>query len=62
MTLALRIISWLGLFVTVLPSLGFLAGMVELEMAKRLMLIGTVMWFVAAPIRQKLANDRRPQT
>jgi len=49
MRIGLQIISLLALALTVVPSLLYLNGSVELDRAKLLMLIATVVWFVVTP-------------
>ncbi len=44
----LQIISLLALIVLTLPSVNFLAGKMELNMVKWLMLVATIVWFVTA--------------
>jgi len=44
----LQIVSLLALIALTLPSIIFLAGRVELDMVKWIMLLATVVWFVAA--------------
>ncbi len=44
----LQIISLLALIALTLPSVLFLAGRLELNMVKWIMLLATVVWFVAA--------------
>jgi len=44
----LQIISLLALVGLTLPSVIFLAGRLELNMVKWLMLVATIVWFVAA--------------
>lgn len=44
----LQIISLLALIALTLPSIIFLAGRLELNMAKWIMLLATIVWFVAA--------------
>lgn len=43
-------ISLLALAFTVVPSILFLSGAVELDGVKFLMLISTIVWFVATPL------------
>lgn len=43
-------ISWLALALTILPSVWFLAGSLDLDNVKRLMNVATVVWFVATPL------------
>ncbi len=47
---SLQIISWLALAGTILPSCIFLAGRMELDTVKTLMLAATIAWFVATPL------------
>ena len=44
----LQIVSLLALIALTLPSIIFLAGRMELETVKWLMLLATIVWFVAA--------------
>ena len=44
----LKIISLLSLVALILPSIFFLAGRMELESVKLLMLVATIVWFVTA--------------
>jgi hypothetical protein len=44
----LQIISLLALIALTLPSVIFLAGKVELDRVKWLMLLATIVWFVTA--------------
>lgn len=44
----LQIVSLLALLALTLPSVIFLAGRVELPTVKWLMLLATIVWFVAA--------------
>ena len=46
----LQIISLLGLIALTLPSVLFLAGRLELDMVKWLMLLATIVWFVTAAL------------
>jgi hypothetical protein len=49
MHLILQIVSWLSLVALMLPSVVFLAGgRIELNTIKWLMLLATIVWFVAA--------------
>ncbi len=43
-------ISWLALGLTILPSMLYLAGRMELDPAKWLMLLATIVWFVITPL------------
>ncbi len=44
----LKIISLMALIALTLPSILFLGGKLELNMVKWLMLVATIVWFVAA--------------
>ncbi len=44
----LQIVSLLALIALTLPSIIFLAGRMELDTVKWLMLLATIVWFVAA--------------
>ena len=46
----LQIISLLALIALTLPSVLFLAGRLELDMVKWLMLLATIVWFVTASL------------
>lgn len=57
MELVLKIIGRVGLVLTILPSILFLTGAMELGTAKIVMIIGTVFWLGSAPLVQKLNKD-----
>jgi hypothetical protein len=44
----LQIVSLVALIALTLPSIIFLAGRMELDMAKWIMLLATIIWFVTA--------------
>ena len=46
----LQIVSLLALIALTLPSVLFLAGRLELNMVKWLMLLATIVWFVTAAL------------
>lgn len=48
MRVILQIISLLALIALTLPSVLFLADRLELDMVKWLMLLATIVWFIAA--------------
>ncbi len=50
MRLFLQGVSLLALAFSVVPSVLFLGGSVELDEAKSLMLISTIVWFVVTPL------------
>ena len=43
-------LSWLALAATVLPSVLFLGGKLDLDQTKMSMLVATVAWFVVTPM------------
>jgi len=47
-TTILMIVSWLSLVVLMLPAILFLAGRMELNTTKWIMLAATVIWFATA--------------
>lgn len=50
MKLAMKSIALLGLAATIVPCLLLFAGRGDLNMVQWLALIGTAIWFVAAPL------------
>ncbi len=57
----LQIISLLALIALILPSVIFLAGQLELNMVKWIMLLATIVWFVAATPWMCKDNDAHQQ-
>ncbi len=49
MRIALQIISAIALVMTVLPSLIYFSGNMELDRVKLLMIVATVVWFAVTP-------------
>ena len=45
----LKIVSWLGLILTLVPSLLVFGEVIEFPMHKTLMSVGTVLWFFTRP-------------
>jgi hypothetical protein len=45
-----QIISWIAFGLTMLPSILFFAGKMDLDRVKLWMLIATVAWFAATPL------------
>lgn len=45
----IKIISFIGLALTIIPSFLVFAGVVTLEICKILMFIGSIIWFAFAP-------------
>jgi hypothetical protein len=48
MILVAKIISWISLIALITPAILFLAGRMELDDVKMVMLISTIVWFVTA--------------
>lgn len=49
MRLILKVISWMALVAVIAPSVMFLSGRMDLPTLKLVMLIATVVWFIATP-------------
>lgn len=49
MKIFLIIVSAIGLVLTIVPSFFVLAGSMELDTNKNLMILGTALWFVTVP-------------
>lgn len=50
MKMLMPVIAILGLGLTVVPSMMVFSGTMELELHKKLMTVGTILWFIAAPL------------
>lgn len=50
MRLIAKVASGLGLVLTVGPSIAVFLGALDLDSAKVLMLVGTLLWFASAPV------------
>jgi len=50
MKILLKILSFIGLIMTLVPSFLVFNGTISLDMNKWLMLLGTILWFVTAPL------------
>lgn len=46
----LQVISWIALAGTILPSCSFYLGMLNLDQAKTVMLLATVVWLAVTPL------------
>lgn len=46
----MAVIAIVALGLTVVPSLLVFNGMIEIDLHKKLMLTGTVLWFISAPV------------
>lgn len=53
MTLLLSILARFGLLLTILPAILFLFNSMNLDTAKWVMMLGTLLWLIAAPMLQK---------
>lgn len=53
----IKIVSYIGLALTIVPSILVFTGNSTLESNKLLMLIGTVIWFISAPSWMNKAGD-----
>ncbi len=45
----IKLISYFGLALTIIPSILVFAGFTTLETSKIFMIIGTIIWFISAP-------------
>jgi hypothetical protein len=50
MRVVLQIVSWVALAAAIVPSILFLAGKMDLDQSKWVLLAATVVWFVATPL------------
>jgi hypothetical protein len=50
MKMIMAVVAIVALGLTVVPSLLVFNGMMDIDLHKKLMLAGTVLWFIAAPI------------
>lgn len=50
MKLIYKIISGIGLALTIVPSLLVFTGQMDFQTNKTLILVGTILWFVTAPL------------
>lgn len=57
----LKIISAIGLILTLGPSVLVFLGLIPLETHKILMLIGTVLWFATAPFWMNKKTAKTPE-
>jgi len=46
----LQLLSWLALAGTILPSVLYLAGRIELDPSNWLLLAATIVWFIVTPL------------
>jgi hypothetical protein len=51
--------SWIALAGTILPSVMFLFGHMNLEQSKLWLLVATVLWFAATPLWMGQQDDRK---
>lgn len=57
MKLLIKIISYIGLGLTLIPSIMVFTGHSTLESNKLIMLIGTILWFISAPSWMNKAEE-----
>jgi hypothetical protein len=50
MRIVLQILSWAAIVATILPSVLFLTGRIDLEQSKWALLAATLVWFATAPL------------
>ena len=62
MRIALRIVSLASLVLLIMPSILFLAGRVNLDQVKWVMLVATIIWFATAtPVMWKGERQHEPE-
>lgn len=59
--LLLKILSAIGLILTLVPSFLVFAGVIDLECNKTLMLAGTILWFITAPFWMNQKREEAAQ-
>ena len=47
--ISLKIVSFIGLFLTLIPSIMVFSNGLDLDSCKNLMLLGTIIWFGTSP-------------
>ena len=57
MKVVLKIVSYTGLVLTLVPSVLHFAGEMSLSMHKTLMFIGTLAWFATAPFWMNTSDE-----
>jgi nitrate/nitrite transporter NarK len=57
-----QLVSWLSLVALVAPSLMFLAGKMELDRVKTIMLFATIVWFISASLWMWNSQDEKQQS
>lgn len=57
MKILLKLISFLGLALTILPPILHFTGVMELSMHKTLMFVGTIAWFATAPFWMNTSDE-----
>ena len=60
MRMSLKVVSWLGLALTLLPSFFVFGGSLSLDVFKGLVLAGSVLWLATAP--SWINQDRRRES
>jgi membrane protein implicated in regulation of membrane protease activity len=62
MKIILSILSWIGLALTLIPSILLLKGSLEASQLTTLMIVGMVLWFVARTLRETLFRPTEVST
>ena len=55
-------VSWLSLVALVAPSIIFLAGKMELDRMKTVMLVATIVWFISASLWMWNSEDETTES
>lgn len=53
----LKILSYIGLLLTLIPSILYFSGTISADTHKMLMFTGTVLWFLSAPFWMNKAEE-----
>jgi len=57
-----QVVSWIALAATILPAILFMEETIDLDRLKVIMLVATVVWFIATPLwmgRETSASKRK---
>ena len=60
----LQTVSWISLALSILPSLGFYFGWMDLDRQKQVLLVAMIVWFLVTPMwmgRREAAPDADAQ-
>ena len=61
MQIILKLISYIGLLLTVVPSILVFLGIIELDFHKTLMFVGMLLWFLTAPFWMNTKGEQEAE-